>query len=307
MEILFNYFYGLSSNKLDLDPWSLQNMDFIVMKDSLKIEGVLPKQDINEFPNYAHARYRIHDFHELWAYEATPDSGSLKTALNKTPVVIYIHRYGDINSIVESGSYNGEVETVSGLSGSNVWHYVVAVDFTDEYIECMNSFAIDRGTHGFFKLSWDNYEVWMKHALYPYIHKDHYDYSVSKLDPKCVAKVFPRLNPNVDDNEIGPYMHDEHIYIYGDAQVQSGKTFTIPAGKTVFFETGVPADSTNWGTYSDRSEIIAQSSSILKAESNTTFRSILDDASQGSWGTIWVKPGAELNVDGRENITIKDA
>lgn len=119
MEILYNAWYGLGSggtNKLDLDiryfPTGYINT---VLGNLVFNSGSLcahSKQNINSFPNYDKAYYRIYSYKTLWNLNGNPPSGtpnltSLRNAVNQTPVIIRIKYYAGIfGNTVQNINYN---------------------------------------------------------------------------------------------------------------------------------------------------------------------------------------------------------
>jgi len=182
LEILYNAWYGLKSDTtstlldLDIRYFATGSIESVLgrLLYSENDSSACSKQNLNTFPNYDHAFYRINSSERLWdgwpPYYSSSNLTTLQNTLDKTPVIIRIKNYDQIKDEVQSTSYHGGIIPMPS-TGSD-WHYVVAVNYGTNgdttFVECMNSFGvgagegtyIPNGFGDFFRVSTDNFSYW---------------------------------------------------------------------------------------------------------------------------------------------------
>ena len=299
----------MTANKLNLDPGSVDTGDISSVFSNVHDYGFCPYSGSTTFPNYDHAYYRI-----VGAESFTPINPSYITSrLSYTPIIIKIDKYSDIHGTVTDPSYDYSIVTHSGTGGVE-FHYVVVVDYGqesgDNFFVCMSSLGTGYTYGGFFRINTDvNFDTWCTEAYYPYIHttSQYGSFDYTNLDGFCPAKIFPTLiqclkNKDGLENIDFGYSEDAQAYIRDDVNVGDAYSYdaTIPDDRIINFETS--ASGTNYGGYAGECEIVVDNYKHLKLGDGVK---LTRKGATGDWGTIYVKSGGDIDIDG--SLTIEYA
>lgn len=298
VEGLFNYYYGLGSNKVRLNAnasciqvgeASADKVFEQWMSTALEKKVNTMTGSPNTFPNYNNAYYDIKGKVKITAnIKAT-----IEAVLPNTPVVIKLNG--------TPSDYSPGDPPIDPPTGEA--HLVVVVDYGTEnnidYFECMNSFGPDwdGDDSGFFKIKSANIDSWCTEAVYPYIHTDTTSWARSNLDLNCAPKIVPyfmyKINPVLYDNKItesilGDNKHDdEDIYIYGGDVRITGylDLFHVTNfNDVIYVDTTYDSSIANAGGYYGINEIVVDGGTFT-TDAGTKITKI---GPSQQWGSIYV-------------------